>query len=83
MIPNPMRNIFRRLLFKSVRHLMCLQRQVELQEAQELLSQMASVGKGCRINGRARITSPKEIRIGDNVHLGDNLFIRAEGEQST
>jgi maltose O-acetyltransferase len=36
-------------------------------------------GKGVRIYGRFRVTSPQHLYLGDNVHINDNAFIRAEG----
>ena len=38
-----------------------------------------SCGKGVRIYGRFRVTSPQNLNLGDNVHINDNAFIRAEG----
>lgn len=38
-----------------------------------------SFGKGVRIYGRFRVTSPQNLYLGDNVHINDNAFIRAEG----
>lgn len=40
---------------------------------------MKHVGKGVYFNGISRITGLDQIEIEDNVHLGDNAFIRAEG----
>jgi maltose O-acetyltransferase len=39
----------------------------------------ASCGRGVRIHGRFRVTAPQQIHLGDNVHINDNAFIRAEG----
>ena len=38
-----------------------------------------SCGKGVRIYGRFRVTSPQNLYLGDNLHINDNAFIRAEG----
>lgn len=38
-----------------------------------------SCGKGVRIYGRFRVTAPQNLYLGDNVHINDNAFIRAEG----
>lgn len=37
------------------------------------------IGKGVRFNGICRITGCDQIEIEDNVHIGDNAFIRGEG----
>ena len=36
-------------------------------------------GVGVRIYGPLRVTAPKKVSIGDNVHINRNAFIRAEG----
>ena len=36
-------------------------------------------GAGVRIYGRFRASSPQHIHLGDNVHINENAFIRAEG----
>jgi maltose O-acetyltransferase len=38
-----------------------------------------SCGKGVRIYGHFRVTSPQNLYLGDNVHINENAFIRAEG----
>lgn len=38
-----------------------------------------SCGRGTRIHGRLRVSAPENIFLGDNVHINDNAFIRAEG----
>jgi maltose O-acetyltransferase len=38
-----------------------------------------SCGKGVRIYGRFQVSSPKNLHLGDNVHINSNAFIRAEG----
>ena len=38
-----------------------------------------SCGIGVRIYGRFRVSSPKNLHLGDNVHINSNAFIRAEG----
>lgn len=37
------------------------------------------IGKGVRFNGVTKITGLDKLEIGDNVHIGDGAFIRAEG----
>jgi|GEM_PF-379412 len=36
-------------------------------------------GRGVRIYGRLRLTSPENLFLGENIHINDNAFIRAEG----
>lgn len=44
-----------------------------------LKRKFGSCGQGVRIYGRFRVTAPHHLYIGDNVHINDNAFIRAEG----
>jgi chloramphenicol O-acetyltransferase type B len=37
------------------------------------------IGKDCKFNGISYISGLDMIEIGDNVHIGNNAFIRAEG----
>jgi len=39
----------------------------------------ASCGKGVRIYGRFQITGSNRLSLGNNVHINENAFIRAEG----
>ena len=43
------------------------------------LARLKSCGKGVGVWGRFKVTCPERMEIGDNVHFGDNAFIRAEG----
>jgi acetyltransferase-like isoleucine patch superfamily enzyme len=38
-----------------------------------------SCGNGVRIYGRFRVTAAHNLHLGDNVHINENAFIRAEG----
>jgi len=40
---------------------------------------LGACGKGVRIHGRFRVSAPQNMHLGDNVHINDNAFIRAEG----
>ncbi|MFN2128406.1 MAG: acyltransferase [Anaerolineales bacterium] len=40
---------------------------------------LGSCGTGVRIYGRFQVSSPKNLHVGDNVHINSNAFIRAEG----
>jgi len=42
-------------------------------------SRLDACGRGVRLHGRFRVTTPKGLRLGDNVHINTNAFIRAEG----
>lgn len=56
-----------------------LSEQAARAEARVLMRQMAQCGDGCGIWGRFKVTGANRIVLGDNVHIGDNAFIRAEG----
>jgi maltose O-acetyltransferase len=40
---------------------------------------LGACGKGVRIYGRFRVSGPQNLYLGNNVHINDNSFIRAEG----
>lgn len=42
-------------------------------------SKFSVCGQGVRIHGRFRVTSPRNLSVGNNVHVNENAFIRAEG----
>lgn len=44
-----------------------------------LKSRIGGCGQGVRLYGRFRVTNPKGLHLGDNVHINANAFIRAEG----
>ncbi|MCO8121616.1 acyltransferase [Stieleria sp. TO1_6] len=46
---------------------------------QRIKSKLASIGDGCRLRGTSLITAPDRLWLGDNVHIGDNSTLRAEG----
>ncbi len=39
-----------------------------------------SVGKGCDFKGKFVVTKPCKLFLGNNVHLGDNVYLKTEGE---
>lgn len=39
----------------------------------------ASCGRGVRIYGRFKVTAPRNLHVGDNVHINANALLRAEG----
>ena len=41
--------------------------------------QLGQCGVGVRIHGQFRISAPEQVRLGNNVHINANAFIRAEG----
>lgn len=47
-----------------------------------IFRRLGSVGNNCKINGPIVLSCPKNCSIGDNVHIGRNAWIRAEGEVS-
>ncbi len=44
-----------------------------------LFKRMKRVGEGCRLNGVMHITASEKMELGQNVHIGDNARVRAEG----
>ena len=40
---------------------------------------MKRCGKGVKLHGKIVITNPREVEIGDNVHIGGNAYIHSEG----
>jgi maltose O-acetyltransferase len=44
-----------------------------------LLRKLAACGEGVRLNGLVRMTGASSARFGNNIHIGDNAHIRAEG----
>lgn len=44
-----------------------------------LISRMGSCGEGVGLYGRVKITCPEKMKVGNNVHINDNAWIRAEG----
>lgn len=43
------------------------------------MSRLAACGKGVGFYGRTVIHSPKNVAIGNNVHIGDNAWIQGDG----
>ncbi|MEL6820595.1 MAG: acyltransferase [Calditrichota bacterium] len=52
---------------------------IHLYLLQRYRKSLKSVGQGVRFNGICRVTGAENIEIEDNVHIGDNAFIRGEG----
>ena len=49
------------------------------EEMLALAGRLRGCGRGVRFHGRITLTGPERVRIGDNVHVGANAFIRGEG----
>lgn len=45
-----------------------------------LFKNFGSVGKGCDFKGKYTITKPSKLFLGNNVHIGDNVYLKTEGE---
>lgn len=65
-----------RRLFQAMRN---IEREHVARDNEKILATLKSRGRGSNLWGSARITGAEEMAIGDNVHIGDNAFIRAEG----
>jgi maltose O-acetyltransferase len=48
-------------------------------ETRHLLQAAGAVGRNVCLKGRVRLTGVENLRLGNNVHLGENAYIRAEG----
>jgi maltose O-acetyltransferase len=44
-----------------------------------LKRKLGGCGRGVRLYGRLRLSAPENVFLGDNVHINENAFIRAEG----
>lgn len=53
--------------------------EAEAQRAEDALSVVPMRGTGVKVNGSLTLTGPASAAIGNNVHLGDGTYIRAEG----
>jgi acetyltransferase-like isoleucine patch superfamily enzyme len=56
-----------------------LEREREAQAHERLKRKLKRCGRDVCFYGHVHITGPKQVEIGDNVHIGNNAFIRAEG----
>lgn len=68
-----------RILLRIARRVLRFQVRIRDQQNRVMLSRMASCGDGTALYGRACITGLDQVRLGRNVHIGDNAFIRGEG----
>ncbi len=49
-------------------------------EKKWLINKIRSVGYGFRLNGSKHfISKPRNVIIGNNVHIGDNLYVKSDG----
>jgi len=60
-------------------HLKKMEQREIMSRNSELLSKFKSCGTGVGMWGRVYISGAEQIEIGNNVHIGNNAFIRAEG----
>ena len=56
-----------------------LERERQAREHERLKGKLKRCGEGVCFYGDIRFTGPKQAELGDNVHIGENAFIRAEG----
>ena len=56
-----------------------IQRRINDSANTRILRNLKSVGHGVRINGRITASGLRNIEVHDNVHIGNNAFIRGEG----
>ena len=64
------------LLYRQVKH---AERRWQTDHARDLLGQVPLLGTGIEVEGALHLTGAKCAAIGNNVHIGDNAYIRAEG----
>ena len=56
-----------------------LRKYEERSKSEKLMSRMKHCGIGCGLGSGLRISGQEEMSIGNNVHIGQGGFIRAEG----
>ncbi len=56
-----------------------LERERQERQHERLKRRLKRCGRDVCFYGNVHITQPKQAEIGDNVHIGNNAFIRAEG----
>jgi len=54
-------------------------RDQQAREAELVMAQFGARGRDCILVPPFHITGPAHVRLGDNVHIGRNAFIRAHG----
>lgn len=64
------------LVYRQLRH---AERRWWAGYSEHLLNQVPLLGAGVKVNGKLNMTGAKYAVVGNNVHIGDNAFIRAEG----
>lgn len=52
---------------------------MESANSRRIMSRLAACDKGVRFSGRVVIHSPKNVALGNNVHIGDNAWIQGNG----
>lgn len=45
-----------------------------------LYKSLGAIGKGTEIKGKYFISKPEKLFLGQNVHIGDNVFLKTDGE---
>ena len=71
--------LFDRCIYRLWRIIRWFQQRAESESNRRLMSRLASCGKGVGFSGRIVIRSPKNVVIGNNVHIGDNAWIKGQG----
>ena len=75
--------VVRRLRFRAIQwlynQLTQTEQQLREEEKERLKTQFSHCGWGVKLNGRITVTGASSIAIGNNVHIGDNAFIRGDG----
>lgn len=71
--------IWQKIFAKLVAIGLRLTRYAQTIEGRSVLRRANSCGKGVGVWGRFHVTGAENMVVGDNVHFGDNAFIRAEG----
>ena len=56
-----------------------LEQERQARQHERLKGKLKRCGEGVCFYGDIRFTGPKQAELGDNVHIGNNAFIRAEG----
>jgi acetyltransferase-like isoleucine patch superfamily enzyme len=71
--------LFDRCVYRLWRIIRWFKERVESERNRGLMLRLASCGKGVGLSRRIVIHSPKNVAIGNNVHIGDNAWIQGNG----
>jgi acetyltransferase-like isoleucine patch superfamily enzyme len=74
-----LQNLRDRLIDKLYQWLLLAEQRSIAAQNQAWMSRLKQCGTGLTVRGKVKVSGAQFIEIGENVHLGENAFIRAEG----